>query len=209
MHGRPAKTRKTGRARACEIAGLGHPRIGHLDRPRGANPTNAAEAQAQAQAQPKYPTLATKPSLSIPIPHRDSPLTAISFLTRSTHPPPPPPPPLPPAVASMRGHGPVAYAAVVRIWASTPRGHGGSQAPDPAGDGGHGGSSTLSSPTGHGTHLIPSPIPTYFPRPDFPQFHLVTAPADSLGFYVRRRELQARFCWAAAQTKAAGRREAA
>jgi hypothetical protein len=43
----------------------------------------------------------------------------------------------------------------------------------------------LTAGAGHGTHLISSPIPTS-PRP-VSRFHLVTPPAESLGFLVRRR----------------------
>jgi hypothetical protein len=80
------------------------PRIVHLNRPRGASPTNAAQ-RSPSQPKPKYPTLATKPSFPILTPFRCSP------------------DPIP--VAAAVAVASIADAAVVRIWASmrTPTTH--------------------------------------------------------------------------------------
>jgi hypothetical protein len=182
-----------------------------MDRP--SRPSTRSQSNQRSGSPSPSPTQVPNPSNQTLAPlhsHSPSRLTPISLLTRTTHPPPPPPPPPPPAVASMRGHGPVADAAVVRSWAST-------------------GTATTHTrpwripstnillstddldppPRAHSAAKVPTSSPLLSPPPPHPRFNLITPLAESLCFYVRRRDLHAWLCCAAGETKAAGRREAA
>jgi hypothetical protein len=154
------------------------------DPSQASNPANAAEAQAQ----PKYQTLATKPSFSIPILHRDSPthaasrrLDAWSWPGRRRRRRP---------ELGVNGDDDHPLAAMADPKHQHPAVNGRPR------------SSTSISPGGQGTHLIPSTLPTS-PTSTIQSYY---SSGRIARFLCEEADLHARFCWTAGHADQ-GRRE--